>query len=135
MIIDIPVVYCKLDLHRKREIRFTNAGRFFTARHIRATPIPKQQYAAPILDTRKGGHYKQQVSQKRRCNDNRHDLPHGSQLWRIRQPQAYGGQQFPKGNADHAGERPAHCFRSQFSPGRQPGKTGVKTKEDGSATI
>lgn len=45
------------------------------------------------------GHEKRRVEKtagfpKHRCNDNRHDLPHGSQLWRIRQPQAYGGNSF-----------------------------------------
>ena len=88
------IVYYKSALNWQRENRSTNAGRFFTARHIRPTPTPGRQNAALILDIRKGGYYKQQVSPKRRCNDNRRDLPHGSQPWRTRQPQVSGGQHF-----------------------------------------
>ena len=75
-------------LHRKTQRAYTNT---------------RAAGSVLILDIRKGGYYKQQVSQKHRCNDNRRNLPHGSQPWRTRQPQVYGGQQFPTGCADHSG--------------------------------
>lgn len=40
----------------------TNTGRFLTAKYIRHTLAPGRQGAVPILDIRKGGYCKQQVS-------------------------------------------------------------------------
>lgn len=121
LIIKAEVVYDKSAILRTYKIQPTSTGRFFTARHIRPTPTPGRQGAAPILDIRKGGYYKQQVSQKHRCNDNKHDLPHGSEPQRTRQPQIYRGQPLPRGNADHAGDSLAMPFRVRFSSSR-PGK-------------
>ena len=76
-------------VHKHRAILYRKIGQ--------ATSTAGRQGAAPILDIRKGGYYKQQVSTKAKVQRRQGDPPHGSQPWRSRGPQENEGHAVSNG--------------------------------------
>ena len=108
-------------VHKHRAILYRKIGQ--------ATSTAGRQGAAPILDIRKGGYYKQQVSTKAKVQRRQGDPPHGSQPWRAREPQGNEGQAVSNWKPLTVGAiTPQNRFRVPFSPGLQPGKTGTETE-------
>ena len=107
-------------VHKHRAILYRKIGQ--------ATSTAGRQGAAPILDIRKGGYYKQQVSTKAEVQRRRSDPPHGSQPWRgQRTPGKRGSRGFQRETADGGGDTPLKPLPCPVSPGCQPGETGTGT--------
>ena len=115
-------------VHKHRAILYRKIGQ--------ATSTAGRQGAAPILDIRKGGYYKQQVSTKAKVQRRQGDPPHGSQPWRDREPPGQrGSRSFQPETADGGGDTPPKPLPCPVSPGCQLGKRARERDHDGSATI
>lgn len=115
-------------VHKHRAILYRKIGQ--------ATSTAGRQGAAPILDIRKGGYYKQQVSTKAKVQRRQGDPPHGSQPWRSREPQENEGRAVSNGKPLTVGAiHPKAVSVSRFLPASSREKRARKRNHDGSATI
>lgn len=115
-------------VHKHRAILYRKIGQ--------ATSTAGRQGAAPILDIRKGGYYKQQVSTKAKVQRRQGDPPHGSQPWRSREPQENEGHAVSNGKPLTVGAiHPKAVSVSRFLPASSREKRARKRNHDGSATI